>query len=108
MIDTVRNISTHLAVIVFDISSQPGDAGHPPRPGRPRLSLDATGKCNNNKCSAHILYAFQEGRENVPNELTFSQVRGQGKTGLNFEEAYNVSEHCYHIFRSLTINIFVF
>ena len=26
-------------------------------------------------------------------DINTSQIRGQGKTGLNFEEAYNVSKH---------------
>ena len=32
-------------VFDFDIFSRAGDARHPPRPGCPRHSLDATGKC---------------------------------------------------------------
>ena len=34
----------YLAVFDFDISSRLGDAGHPPRPGRPRHSMDAARK----------------------------------------------------------------
>ena len=92
---------------VVYLTGPPGDAGHSPHLGRACHSLDATGMF----IRPHVLskYLLRLSRiqlklgtrillgstlcEMEGFDINISQIRGQGKTGLNFEEAYNVSKH---------------